>query len=405
MRSTPNRRLYSHKKKKTKNKPYSRKIFFVALILLIIAFLIWRIIFYVPKYEVTQEQWYFESEVNGRLLYESTPIIANNKGVLHIQVENNTVVSENNNIFSIVDSEREEVLRTRIDEIEKKLEAFDLSEVGQPKEDIVLENTPLYDLRSMVRLYGFYQSEFKATGITDTYESILDLEKEYFNYINQIKNDRIRYESLQKDLSKLKNEYEECSELTASPTDGVLLYQHDNLDNKISIENIVSNYTELLENNIEKEVVNDGDSIEVGEQVGIVVNDRIFYLALSIPEELSYYLNLADTIDVSFNDEFLDYEIVEKNLDNTHFLFKTSDYLSPESKDIKVTINTERLEGFYVPKESMISEEEDFFVYVYDGRHPVKTPIEILKNEGDKLFIKGLKDGDKIVENIEEFRR
>lgn len=405
MRSTPNRRLYSQNKKKTKNKPYSKKFFLTVLILLILAVLIWRIFFYVPKYEVTLEEWYFESEVDGKLLYESTPLVANNKGVLHIQVDNNTVVSENEDMFSIVDSEKEETLRTRIDETENQLENFDLSEIDESKEEIVNENTPLSDLRNMVRLYGFYQSEFKASGISNTYKSILELEKEYFDYINQVKNDRMRYQSLQKELSNLKKEYEECSELTVSPTDGVILYQYDNLDEKITIDNIVSIYAQMLETNIEKEIINDGDNIEVGEQVGIVVNDKTFYLALIIPEDLSYYLNLADTIEVSFDDEIINYEVVEEELDNTHCLLRTTDKLNPKDKDIKLTINTEKLEGFYVPKESIIAEEENLFVYVYDGRHPIKTPIEILKDEGDKLFIKGLKDGDKIVENIEEFRR
>ncbi|MFP4456172.1 MAG: HlyD family efflux transporter periplasmic adaptor subunit [Clostridia bacterium] len=406
MRSTPSRRLYSQKKEKPKNKPYSKKSILIIISLLVIAvFLIWRLIFYVPKYEVSIEEWYYEEEVGGRLFYESTPIIANSKGVLHIEAENKSTVSDNENLFLIVNSEREESLRTEIDEIKQKLSEFDLSEIKEPTKELVNEETPIHELRNMVRLYGFYQSELKVSEIVDSYTSILSLEKDYFNYINKIENDRIRYESLQEELNNLEVEYEECSELTTSPAGGILLYQHDNLDSEISNDNIESDYNELLNSEIKKVVVNEGDIVEAGDQIGIIINEKIFYLALNIPKDLSYYLDLAETISISLDDESISYEIVEKDLDNSSYLLSTTDYIDPEDKDLKLKINTEKLEGFYVPKEALISEDENNFVYVYDGRHPVKTSIEILKDEEEKFFVTGLKDGDKIVEDIEEFRR
>jgi hypothetical protein len=405
MRKRPSRRLYSQKKKSTNKKVLNKRILLLAFIVLILAFLIWRIFIFVPKYTVTKSQWYFSELGSARILYESTPIISPNKGTIHTKVENGSEVNEGQNILLVVDSEKEDSLRTRIEEIEIELQQFDLSAIEQTTEQQpVLTETPINDLRGMVRLYGFYQTELRTNEIIQSYKNINDLKLEYFEYINQIENDRIKYESLKEELENLETEYAQCSEECISPNDGVLLFQYDNISKDIKVDELATTYQELVEKEVQKVVINDGDSVDIGDQVGIVVNNDLYHIGIKIPSQIANYLTLADNIELKLDGEVISYEIVDKNPENSLMLISTEENLDISNRDIKIQISTEKLEGFYIPKEAVL-EEEMFYVYVYDGRYPVKTEIEILKEHDDKYFVTGLKEDNQIVEDIEEFRR
>jgi len=405
MRKRPSRRLYSQNKKSTNKKVLNKRTLLLAFIVLILAFLIWRIFIFVPKYTVTKSQWYFSELGSARILYESTPIISPNKGTIHTKVENGSEVNEGQNVLLVVDSEKEDTLRTRIEEIEMVLQQFDLSAIEQTTEQQpVLTETPINDLRGMVRLYGFYQTELRTNEIIQSYKNINDLKLEYFEYINQIENDRIRYESLKEELENLEAEYDQCSEECISPSDGVLLFEYDNISKDIKIDELTTTYHELVEKEVQKVVINDGDGVDIGDQVGIVVNNDLYHIGIKIPSQIANYLTLADNIELKLDGEVLSYKIVDKNQENSLMLISTEENLDISNRDIKIQISTEKLEGFYIPKKAVL-EEEMFYVYVYDGRHPVKTEIEILKEHDDKYFVTGLKEGNQIVEDIEEFRR
>ncbi len=404
MRKRPSRRLYSQKKKSKSRKNFDKSKVFVFLVIILMLILAWRIFLYVPKYTVSKSQWYYSEETIAKVFYNSTPIISPNKGNIHIEVSSGSKVDQGQDIFVVADSEKESSLRDKIKEIELELQSYDIGELEEPSEMIISE-TPLNDLRSMVRLYGFYQSELKTSKTNQSFNSVNELEKEYFSYINQIKNNQIEYESLKEELSRLEAEYNQCSEICTSPTKGVLMYQYDNLNELESNEDISTNYQSFMDVEIQKVVVNDGDSVRIGDQVGIVVDNDLFYLGVKFSSEIAYYLSLANEIRIGLNGEDINHEMLDEDFDKLAILISTSKNLDISNRKIKVNISTEKLDGFYIPKESVIIEEDIFYVYVYDGRHPVKTEVDILKTQEDRYFVSGLKDGDQIVEDIGEFRR
>jgi uncharacterized protein YaaR (DUF327 family) len=408
MRYQSNPRLYStNKKNKTKKKRLKVKpLLLLIVIIAILIFVIYRMFFFVPKYTVKTETWHYTAPVKARVFAQSTPLIATKDGILHLEAEDESLVNEGHGILSIVDSEQEEVIRNRMSEIQEEISFFNIV-IDENGNELVEEpiNNPVSELRNAIRHYGIYQRENNFRAVEETYIRIQTLQTEYFEYVKRVDNDQNRFNSLKSELANLQKEYEDCSVSVQSPATGFILFEYDNLTNKLDYSDISDAYYELMNEDIVSVAINDGDSISTGDIIGKIVKSGSYYLASIIPDNLREGLKLADEIILQQDDYYFEGELLTDNLDDEVFIWNITSDLVSFAREIDIIIKTEELEGFYVPKTAILFEEDSAFIYVYDGRYPVKTTVEILKEEGTQYFISGLRHNNEIVEDIEQFRR
>ncbi len=128
---------------------------------------------------------------------------------------------------------------------------------------------------------------------------------------------------------------------------------------------------------------------------------------MEVPAKESDLFLKATQLTVKAGDNSLAAEFLLKEEERTRVFFYFEITGAPLTTDrfIELTLETEQIECYELPKNSILWEEDQAYTFAKEGNTTTKTEIAVMREFTDTVLVTGLNDGMRIVTDTKFVRR
>ncbi|QOR36206.1 hypothetical protein IMX26_05175 [Clostridium sp. 'deep sea'] len=401
------RRPVSRRKKKKKKIKIKLIAFIVVLILaIVLIFSAVKSLFSNSLITLNKITWGSELTVDCAFVYNSHIITSTNDGILHLVAEESQNVTSGQAIANVVNEEKEAELKQKIDDLNNKLKDYDSSKYTTTTEVTDVE-TMHNTVRSLIKSYRYYRSYKSTAGTTKIMDEIQKVMNSFYKDKNQTDSEKQKYLELKEELNIAQTDYDHLKDELIAKSSGIVSYTLDNLEEKFATDSFPLSDHEWFLQKQSFSTAKDGDTVVKEQKIAkVIANDKWFIIARVPQKECENFLN-ANNFTVKVNEEntqvvFLN-SVAEKKY--VYFYFQVNEKPTITTRYNQVLLATEQVEGMEIPKNALEKIDDKTYVYQKNGKVYEKVEVEILKELTDKILIKSLKDGIKILKDTSYVRR
>ena len=398
----------SSRRKKRKKIKLKLVVFVLALILLLaLAFTAIKALFFKDSLlTLNQTTWGSELTVDSAFIFNTSLITTPKDGIVHLAIEQNQEVKSGQVVANVVNKEKEAELKQKIDELKEKLKKYDATQFTTTTEVADVE-TMHNTIRSLINSYRYYRTHKSTAGMNKTMQELNKVMNNFYQDKVQNDNDKQTYLKLKEELNIAQTDYDHVKQEILASSTGVVSYELDNIEEQMNMSNFpFSDYKWFLQK-LSFSTVNDGDTVVSEQKIAKVVSTDKYWVVARVPLSESESFVKASKVTVTLNEEAREVDYLNHVTDKkyTYFYYQVNSKPEVTTRFNKLKLATEKLEGMEIPAKALEKIEDKAFVYQKNGKVYEKIEVEIIKEYADKILIKSLDNGIKILADTADVRR
>ncbi|MEJ8554986.1 HlyD family efflux transporter periplasmic adaptor subunit [Tepidibacter sp. Z1-5] len=360
------------KRKKRKNKRLKIKYNYL-IILGVIAYIFVKLLNNMTSYTVHVETVKYGDLVEsinkqGIIIKDEQVILAQAEGNIDYLAQEGKRVPKNKKIAEIQKGEVDLQKKEKLDTINRRIESIKFNR----NEEILKSDIEKIDVTTKK-----LREEIKTKIMNSDIENIQNLKDELLGAIDKksliwgeksIVGKNIK--TLESEKFKIENELNSSVKSVFAQESGVISFNQDEYEDILkvsSIEDLNSEYLSTVKN--KEHMIKKNDKVEVGDPIGKIINNHIWYIAVVIDEKESSHLKIGSNVKVS-----KDEQVFNANIKNLYKDENDKNILVLEVDEEKVDFYDERvcdfniiyrqISGIKVPKNAVVTIKEKKGVYI-----------------------------------------
>lgn len=200
--------------------------------------------------------------------------------------------------------------------------------------------------------------------------------------------------TLEQEKFKVENELNSSVQSIFAQESGVISFNQDEYENVLkisSIEDLNSQYLSTVKN--KEKMIKKNDEVKVGEPIGKIINNHIWYIAAVLDEKETSHLKIGKDINVSKDGQIFNASIknLYKDENNKNILLLEVDEEKVDFYDERVcdfNIIYRKVSGIKVPKNAIVTIKEQRGVYILsETGSAVFKGIKSILGENDEYIV------------------